>query len=276
MQKTSIVSRYVLTARIASLFLQIGCTGMLAAGSLAAQTDPAGSAPMRGDRAAHEILLQRDSAASYTPIKFHRQIQSAVALAGRYFDRGLSMHYAYRRVESVQAFRDAQRVDPRCVMCAVGEAIALGPTVDAPMDSASNAQALRALRRAQSLIARGEGSVSDAEWVRAVSQRYAANAVAARDAYDSAYATAMARLADASPEDADAQTLAAEASMILSPRTYWSESGEARPGTLHVVARLQHAMQLAPGHQGACYLFVHLMESVNPHASCGGRVSARR
>lgn len=72
----------------------------------------------------------------------------------------------------MRAFREAQRVDPRRVMCAVGEALALGPSVDTPMDSAANAQALNAIRRAHALIERGEGGVSDAAWVRALSVRY--------------------------------------------------------------------------------------------------------
>ena len=163
---------YVQTVRIRSVFQLCLCTGSVFAASLPAQSDPAHSAPARPDRKVDQHLLQVDSAASYTPVKFHREIQSAVALASRYFDLALSFHYAYRNAESVRAFREAQRVDPRCVMCAVGEALALGPGVDTPMDSAANAQARSAIRRAHALIERGEGGVSDAAWVRALSVRY--------------------------------------------------------------------------------------------------------
>lgn len=146
-------------------------------------------------------------------------------------------------------------------MCAVGEAIALGPTVDAPMDSAAASQALSAILRARALVERGEGSVSEAAWVRAVATRYTADPSASRAGLDTLYAAAMTRLADANPLDADAQTLAAEAAMILSPYHYWSETGAARPGTRRLVHRLRQAMRVAPGHQGACVLYAHVMEA---------------
>lgn len=33
-------------------------------------------------------------------------------------------------------------------------------------------------------------------------------------------------------------------------------------------------MQLAPGHEGACYLYLHVMESVVQGARCAGRLAA--
>ncbi len=114
----------------------------------------------------------------------------------------------------------------------------------------------------------GVGSVSDAAWLRAVSARHESTGIASRAALDSAYARAMGALADGNPMDADAQTLAAEADMILTPYDYWSPSGAALPATQRVLVRLRQAMRVAPGHHGACFLFVHVMESVQPGVRC--------
>ncbi len=94
---------YVQTVRIRSVFQLFLYTGSVVAASLLAQSVSARSAPARPDRKVDQHLLQVDSAASYTLVRFHREIQSAVALASRYFDLGLSFHYAYRNAESVRA-----------------------------------------------------------------------------------------------------------------------------------------------------------------------------
>ncbi len=140
----------------------------------------------------------------------HRPILTAAPRASRYFDDGLQLHYAYRHAESVRAFREAQRLDSTCVMCAVGEAIALGPSVDAAMDSVAAGEATVAARRAQSLLSALPAGHPDSAWVRAITVRYPTGGET-RSARDSAYVRAMGALADANPADADAQALAAEA-----------------------------------------------------------------
>lgn len=118
--------------------------GLLAAGALVAQSPPAGSAPFVNTVDAFQRSQYSDRAAVFPRPQLHRDIHTAVPLAGTYFDAGLSLYYAYRHAESVRMFREAQRLDSRCVMCVIGEAIALGPAVDAAMDSASETRALSA------------------------------------------------------------------------------------------------------------------------------------
>jgi hypothetical protein len=254
-------------------------TLLLAAGSLAAtavparslqaQLPPAGSAPfLHTADAFHRSQYSSRTSAFPRPL-LHRDVHTAVPLAGEYFDAGLSLHYAYRHAESVRMFREAQRLDPRCVMCVIGEAIALGPTVDASMDSASEIRAVSAIRRALLMVPYGDNRFAESAWARAVSARYIGRGDATRGSLDSAYATSMRRLADENPGDADAATLAAEALMILSPYQYWTASGAPMPGTRTIVARLDRALQIAPGHIGACNFFVHVMESVQEAPQCG-------
>ena len=254
------------------LFLSPALISMsMSAQATSAARDNAGAAT------AYQANRGPDSAtASNGRARLHRNFATAVPLANRFFDHGLSLHYGYRHNASVAAFREAQRLDPRCVMCALGEAIAIGPTVDAPMSSSAERQAVAAVRRAEALVRNGVGTISDAEWTRAVSARYLGAPSATRASRDTAYAKVMAALADANPADADAQALAAEATMILSPYGYWSPAGAPRAGTNVMVSRLRRAMRTAPGHIGACHFFVHVMEAVNPEARCSGQGRTHR
>jgi hypothetical protein len=268
------LEQYVPTRVSTSLFRLLLPTVVLASGSLAAQTFPARFAPMAV--AADGRGAARYSSADPRPTRttLHRQIRTSVPLASRAFDAGLTAHYAYRHSEAVRMFREAQRLDPRCVMCLVGEAIALGPAIDARMSPESDAESRSAIRKAMQLVPYGEDGFGESAWVRAVATRYIGHAGASRAELDSAYAGAMRRLSNENPRDADAATLAAEAMMILSPYAYWSATGTPLRGTRAIVMRLDQALRAAPGHVGACNFYVHVMEAVDPAASCVARKSA--
>src|ERR1700687_1107675 len=70
-------------------------------------------------------------------------------LAQRYFDQGLRLAYGFNHAEARRAFRTAQKHDPDCAMCAWGEALVLGPNINAPMESEAVAPAIAAVRKAQ-------------------------------------------------------------------------------------------------------------------------------
>ena len=67
--------------------------------------------------------------------------------AQRYFDQGLRWAANFNHAEARRAFRKAQRLDPTCAMCFVGEALVLGPNINVPMDPEANAPAIAALRK---------------------------------------------------------------------------------------------------------------------------------
>ncbi len=204
---------------------------------------------------------------------WHRKIETSVPAAQRYFDQGLRLYYAFNHAESIRAFREAQRLDPQCVMCAWGEAVALGPNINAPMDGAAEQLAITATRRAMAL--ERTASPREASYVRAISARYLGAAQATRASRDSAYAQAMSVLVDGSPNDVDALALAAEATMDLSPWSYWAKDGGAPPATTRLLARLERAMRLAPDHPGACHFYIHAVEAVQPERAvrCAERLA---
>jgi tetratricopeptide (TPR) repeat protein len=199
---------------------------------------------------------------------------AATPEAQLYFDQGLRLTYAFNHEEAVRSFREAERLDSTCAMCAWGQALALGPNINAPMDSAAGVAAYAAVVRAQRLAA----SAPEAEraWVDALARRYAEVPPADRAGLDSAYAVAMRALADRYPQDVDAQALAAEALMDLSPWHYWEADGSPRAATPEIVARLEAALALSAEHPGACHFYIHAVEAKHADraVACAERLAA--
>ena len=208
-------------------------------------------------------------------------------MAQAYFDQGLRMYYAFNHAEAVRAFREAERRDPSCLMCVWGEAAALGPNINAPMDSMAEQQAIVAAKRGLAMIGSASGaeySARDVQWMRAVVARYVSlanssanwSASSSRASRDSAYAQAMADIAKAYPNDVDALAIAAEAQMDLSPWVYWLKDGTPRPGTEQMLKWLERGMRLSASHPGACHFYIHAVESVQPERAipCAERLAA--
>ena len=76
------------------------------------------------------------------------RVSTASPQAQRYFDQGLRLTYGFNHPEALRAFRAAQRIDPGCALCYWGEAYALGPNINAPMDAEAIAPAITAIDKA--------------------------------------------------------------------------------------------------------------------------------
>ncbi|MEO7997130.1 MAG: hypothetical protein ABI852_06770 [Gemmatimonadaceae bacterium] len=210
---------------------------------------------------------------------WRRTVDTKIPMAQAYFDQGLRLYYAFNHAESVRAFREAQRRDPSCLMCVWGEAIALGPNINAPMDSAGEQQALVAAKRGMAMISNASPtaySARDVQWMRAVAVRYVSTTNSSRAIRDSAYAKAMANIAREFPRDVDALAIAAEAQMDLSPWTYWTRDGSPLPGTEQTLKWLEKGMSLSSSHPGACHFYIHAVEAAHPEraVSCAERLAA--
>jgi tetratricopeptide (TPR) repeat protein len=205
-----------------------------------------------------------DSVPLYTDLgSYHRSVTTSVPDAQRYFDQGLRLVFGFNHAEAIRAFTEAARLDPTCAMCFWGIAYAHGPHVNAGMDSASGVAAYAAAQKAQSLARRA--SAVERGYIGAVAKRYARVPPANRAGLDSAYATAMCEVSGRYADDLDAAALCAEAMMDLRPWNYWKQpSGEAYPGTLEIVAKLEGVVQRNPDHPGACHYYIHAVEAVQP------------
>ncbi|HWK64455.1 MAG TPA: hypothetical protein VNS34_05920 [Rhizobiaceae bacterium] len=180
--------------------------------------------------------------------------------AQSYFDQGLRLAANFNHAEARRAFRKAQKLDPTCAMCFVGEALVLGPNINAPMDPAANAPAVAALRKAQSLA--GGASQKEKELIAAVATRYSEDPAAERPKLDVAFADATAALSDKYPDDLDLAVLAAEAAMDTQPWDYWQPGGKEPKGrAADIQKRLEGVLARNPNHAGAIHLYIHLVEA---------------
>jgi len=188
-------------------------------------------------------------------------ITTTSAEAQDYFDQGLRLSFAFNHAEARRAFQEAQRLDPTCAMCFWGEALVLGPNINAPMEASANAPALAAIARAKAVAATG-AKEKERDLVAALSTRYSASPGAERAALDKAYADAMGALVQKYPQDLGIAVLYAEALMDLSPWDYW-EAGGARPKgrTAEIVATLERVLKGYPDHPGAIHLYIHTIEA---------------
>ncbi len=206
----------------------------------------------------------------------HHPITTSSEKAQAYFDQGLRLIYAFNHAEAIRAFREGARLDPACAMCWWGIALAYGPNINAPMDSASGVEAYAAAREA--LERAPQASEHERAYIEAVTKRYAPEPGAERVALDSAYARAMGEVADRWPDDLDAATLDAEAHMDLSPWDYWTRTGggyEPRPDTPRIVEQLESVIARSPDHPGACHYYIHAVEAASPEKAvpCAERLA---
>lgn len=183
--------------------------------------------------------------------------------AQRYFSQGLLMTYGFNHAGAVRSFRAAQRLDPDCAICWWGEAVALGPNINAPMDERDRDAALSAMDRAMKL--RDQASPLERALIEALATRYSRDPKAARADLDGAYADAMLEVARRFPANDDVAVLAAEAVMDTSPWNYWEADKRTPVGRSGEAVRLvETVLGRNPAHVQAAHLYIHLLEAADP------------
>ena len=192
--------------------------------------------------------------------QLHMPITTSNQRAQAYFDQGLRLAFAFNHAEAARAFRAAQDIDPGCAMCHWGEALVLGPNINAPMFPEALVPAVTAAAEASRLAPRARPE--EQALIRALAQRYSADPKTERAALDQAYADAMADAARDFPKHDTLQVLFAEALMNLSPWDYWAAGGaQPKNRTAELVATLEQVLARNPTHPGAAHYYIHAMES---------------
>jgi tetratricopeptide (TPR) repeat protein len=194
---------------------------------------------------------------------------TANAKAQAWFDQGLILAFGFNHAEAQRAFREAQKLDPRCALCFWGESLILGPNINVPMMPDANAPALAALAKAVELAP--TAPVRDRALIEALAKRYSADPKADRATLDKAYADAMQTVAARFPADDTIQTLYAEALMDTQPWDYWEAAGTKPKGSgAAIVATLETVLKRNPRHPGANHLYIHAVEaSAHPEKALG-------
>src|SRR5262244_93878 len=124
----------------------------------------------------------------------HKRISTRVKATQQYFDQGLRLVYGFNHAEAIRSFTRAAELDPTCAMCYWGIALAYGPHVNAPMDSASGIAAYTAAQKALAL--KSNATAPERAYIEAVAQRYEAVPKTDRARLDTLYSRAMERVAN--------------------------------------------------------------------------------
>jgi len=193
--------------------------------------------------------------------ELHRDIASKVPEAQRYFDQGLRMAYGFNHEAAGRAFAEAERLDPKCAMCAWGQALVLGPNINLPMSPDLAADATTLALRAQKLSK--NATPADQALIAALVKRYQTPAPADRAPLDRDYANAMAQAHKQFPDDDDIATLYAESLMDLTPWAYWNAQGQPTEYTPTLLATLEGVLKRNPRHIGAAHYYIHAVEASN-------------
>ncbi|MBL4838474.1 MAG: hypothetical protein JKY34_12940 [Kordiimonadaceae bacterium] len=187
-------------------------------------------------------------------------ISSKNAEAQAYFRQGAALTYGFNHWEAIRAFKKAQALDPSCAICYWGEAMALGPNINAGMGKEAGEKALAAIRQAQAL--KVNASARERLLIEAMSVRYSDEASVGQGALNQRFSEAMARASEQMPEDNDIATLYAESLMTTAPWDYWERDFiTPRPHIKTAIETIEKVLARNPNHYGAMHLLIHLYEA---------------
>ena len=180
-------------------------------------------------------------------------------------NQGLNLSYAFNHAEAGRAYREAARLDPNLAIAYWGEALALGPNINAPMDPTNEPKALEVIQKAVALKAKA--SPREQALIDALTHRYSGRAEDRRTR-DAEYADAMRKVHLQFPNDQDIAMLYVESVMDLRPWGYWDADGTPYDRTSEIVALTEKVDRSEiPIHPGALHLYIHLMEAYEGHSS---------
>lgn len=187
-------------------------------------------------------------------------VSTRLKRAQLFMNQGLNLTFGFNHAEAKRAFAEAARLDPNLAMAFWGQALVLGPNINAAMVPEAEPVALELVQKAVALKHRA--TPRERAYIDALAKRYTGKPED-RAAADRAYADAMLAVTRAFPADLDARTLQAEALMDLRPWNYWTRDGQPYDETLQVQAALQKVLVAHKNHPGALHLWIHLWESTD-------------
>lgn len=183
-------------------------------------------------------------------------ISSENAEARAYFRQGFALLYGFNHWEAIRSFQKAQMLDPECAMCVWGEAFALGPNINAPMETETGKKARALAMKALSL--QGNANEREAALIEALAVRYLEDGTADNQAFADAMAAVLAQF----PDDQDIATLYAESLMDTSPWDYWERDFTTpKPHIRTAIDVMERVLAVNPDHYGSIHLYIHLYEA---------------
>jgi tetratricopeptide (TPR) repeat protein len=185
------------------------------------------------------------------------KVTTKSARAQQFINQGMNLVYGFNHAEARRAFAEAARLDPACAMAFWGQALVLGPNINATMNPDDEKAAFELVGKAVSL--KGGVTVRERDYIDALAKRYTGKAED-RQAADRAFADAMRAVTKKHPKDLDAAAIFAEALMDLRPWNYWTRDGLPHEGTSEAIGALERVLAANPRHPGALHYWIHLWE----------------
>ena len=214
---------------------------------------------------------QGEADAYYQLGSYHRPVDTPSPQAQVWFDRGLIWAYAFNHEEAIRCFERALDFDLGLAIARWGIAYAIGPNYNKAWEASDPVDRAASLARARAelgLAAAGRASAVERGLIGALQARFPTADADDADALlagHSAYADAMATLAEAYPDDIDVAALAADALVNVTAWALWdTKTGAPAPGSRVVQAKqiLDDALATHTGreHPGVLHLYLHTME----------------
>jgi len=167
--------------------------------------------------------------------------------------------YGFNHAEAARSFFEAIRQDTTCAMCYWGFAYVLGPNYNGGMEPDNYERAYVAIQNA--LKYSTNATPKEQALIKAMAERYPAEAVDDRSPYDQAYAAAMKIVHEQYPTDVDVAAIYGESLMDLHPWDLWETNGTPKSWTPEILQVIEKVIAMAPEHPGAHHLYIHATEA---------------
>jgi tetratricopeptide (TPR) repeat protein len=196
-----------------------------------------------------------------SPVRFPT---SGAPTAQPAFIRGVTALHNFQYEDAVEAFQEAQHLDPGFAMAYWGEAMAYNQTLWLNQDADMARQILLRLGPTPEARAAKAGSEREKGFLRAAEALFGTGD---KDARDKAYLESMERLAQSHPDDAEVMTfyaLAIMGRMARSPALFRQGGDDQHQHALvgsaeqkHAAAILEKVLARNPDHPGALHYLIH-------------------
>ena len=174
-----------------------------------------------------------------------------------YFDQGINMFYSFHIIESLASFVKAQKFDPQNAMPYWGEALTYSPNIN-DVGYVQPPDALKAVDNAKKYASTRSGL--EQALIKAMVERYSADANADRQKLNEQYRDAMGLLADKFSSNADVIALYSDAMMVMHPWDLYNGDGSPKEWTPLLVQTLEKGLKINNRHPGLNHYYIHAVE----------------
>lgn len=223
---------------------------------IATQIELALGQPMQGDN-----LFEGQHAPLFEGMGVHNfDISSEDELVNIYFNQAIALTYGFNHLEAGRSYEQVALIDSNVALAYWGQALVLGPNINAGMESSVVKPAYDAIQKAVSL--KKYVSQRERDLIDALAKRYSEDeTLSDRHELDAAYADAMRKLAKKYPNDPNIRTLLAEALMVIHAWDLWNGDGRPKEWTPEILEVLEAGLKDHPKHAGLIHYYIHAVEA---------------